>query len=483
VEFGDVDRIPYASGIRSTSPNSPAYIFFTSGTTGTPKAVLGIHKSLSHFLAWQRDTFQIGPGDRCAQLTNASFDVVLRDIFLPLTSGATLCLPDDDMDPASDRILPWMEREGITSFHAVPTLAQAWLDRIPDGVRLSKLRWAFFAGEALTENLVRRWREALPDAGTIVNLYGPTETTLVKCFQVVHGEPSPGLQHIGSALPDTQVVILNLAGNLSGVGEPGEINIRTPFRTAGYINAPEEQKKRFVQNPFRMDPNDLIYRTGDRGRYRADGTVEFLGRVDDQVKIRGVRVEPAEINAILGRHARVSASFVKACTDATESPILVAYVVLSDRDEPAPNDLRSYLTERLPAAMAPSAFVFLDALPLTPNGKVDRRALPMPDLMNAKERGTLSPPRTPTERVVADVWCRVLKLQQVGIQDNFFDLGGHSLSAMQLISQIRSEFHIELPLRTIFVKPTIESLALHLDAEMESLPAQNGGVVHARSRK
>jgi amino acid adenylation domain-containing protein len=444
------------------SADDAAYIFFTSGTTGVPKGVLGCQKGLGHFLAWQKSTFDVGPTDRCAQLTNLSFEVVLRDIFLPLVSGATLCLLDEAADPASDQTLSWMDREGITLFHAVPSLSQTWLAGLADGVTLRKLRWALLAGEPLTEAFVQRWRDALPQTGKIVNLYGPAETTLAKCSHIVPGKPSYGIQHLGRPLPQTQALVLNRNGHLCGVGEPGEIVIRTPFRTLGYINAPDEQQRRFVRNPFRGDPTDIVYCSGDRGRYRADGTLEFLGRVDDQVKIRGVRIEPAEITAILGRHPKVKACFVTACKDPQGNDVLVAYVVATAANAVMTNDLRSYMGEHLPGVMAPSAFVFLDALPLTPNGKVDRRALTPLNLAKTEVRSAFVMPRTPAEHLLAHIWCRVLKLTQVGVQDTFFDLGGHSLLATQLVSQIRRELNVELPLRTIFAKPTIESLALHL---------------------
>jgi amino acid adenylation domain-containing protein len=439
-----------------------AYIFFTSATTGTPKGILGCHKGLSHFLAWQKSVFEIGPSDRCAQLTNLSFDVVLRDIFLPLISGATLFLPDEVLDPASDQTLLWLDRQGITLFHAVPTLAQMWLGDVHDGVTLRKLRWAFFAGEALTQPFVRRWRAAFPEAGQIVNLYGPTETTLAKCFGVVPDEPPPGVQPIGKPLPQSQALVLNEHGQLCGVREPGEIVLRTAFRTLGYVNAPDEQRKRFVKNPFRDDPRDLVYYTGDRGRYGLDGRLEILGRLDDQVKVRGVRVEPGEVAAILGQHPNVKTCFVAARKDHREDNMLVAYVVSSALDVAAASDLRSYLGIHLPAALVPSAFVFLEALPLTPNGKVDRRALPEPALVTTEPESSFLAPRTPVERSLADIWCQTLNLKRVGVRDNFFDSGGHSLIATQLISRIRREFRVELPLRAIFERPTVENLALYL---------------------
>jgi amino acid adenylation domain-containing protein len=441
--------------------DDPAYIFFTSGTTGTPRGILGCQKGLSHFLRWQKSAFGIGPGDRCAHLTSLSFDVVLRDIFLPLVSGAILCLPDSGMDAAPDRTLAWMSRERVTTFHAAPSVGRAWINQAPEVIKLPSLRWAFFAGEPLTGELVWQWSAVLPETARIVNLYGPSETTLAKCCQVTD-DPSPGVQAIGRPLPQTQALVLNRAGRLCGVGELGEIVIRTPFRTLGYINAPEEQAKRFVKNPFRNDSADVLYRTGDLGRFRPDGALEFLGRIDDQVKIRGVRIEPAEISAVLERHDGVKACFVSANEGPGRERVLIAYVVPSPTNAPAAEELRVYLSKYLPAVMWPQAFIFLNALPLTTNGKVDRRKLPAPDFLGSGLPSRFDPPRTPAEHALATIWSRVLKVQQIGIHDNFFDLGGHSLIAMQLVAQIRQEFRVEVPVRAIFANPTIETLGLHL---------------------
>ena len=291
-----------------------AYIFFTSGSTGVPKGVLGCHKGLSHFLHWQRQTFDIGPRDRVAQLTSLSFDVLLRDVFLPLTSGGMLCLPEEG-DQA--HVLAWLAREGVTVVHAVPTLLQTWLTQESTGVDLGNLRWLFLAGEPLSGALVQAWRGRFPGGAEVVNLYGPTETTLVKCFHRVIGELQPGLQPVGMALPQTQALVLNATGQLCGIGELGEVVLRTPFRTLGYVNAPEEMRRHFVPNPFREgDPSDLLYYTGDRGRYRPDGSLDLLGRLDDQVKIRGVRVEPGEVKAVLEEHPAVQACFVMGRKDA-----------------------------------------------------------------------------------------------------------------------------------------------------------------------
>jgi amino acid adenylation domain-containing protein len=464
-------RIP----VPDITPEDAAYVFFTSGTTGVPKGVRGRHKSLSQFIAWQRSTFDVGPDDRCAQLTSPSFEVILRDVFLPLVSGATLCLPDETADTASGDMLSWMDREGITIFHAVPTLGQTWLGTMANGARPRKLRWAFFGGEPLTDRLVARWRAVIPPTARIVNLYGPAETTLAKCFHVIPEQPTHGVQPLGKPLPHTQALVLNAERALCGVGEPGEIAIRTPFRTLGYINSPAEQQKRFVSNPFGNSPGDLVYLTGDRGRYRPDGVLEFLGRIDDQVKIRGVRIEPAEVTAVLGRHPKVAACFVTAVNDANGENILAAFVVPAVTSSALATELRSYVSEQLPRAMVPSAFVFLDALPMSSNGKVDRRALAALDLARPGAPSALVPPRTHMERVLARIWCRVLGREQVGVHQNFFDLGGHSLLATQVVSQIRHELDVELPLDTIFAKPTIESLAVYL-LEQEAIASDSSDI-------
>jgi len=444
------------------SLNDPAYIFFTSGTTGIPKAVLGCHKSLSHFLRWQRETFAIGPKDRIAQLTSLSFDAVLRDIFLPLTSGATLCLPELNDDPGFDDTISWLEHERISVLHTVPSLAESWLASVVQSFSLSDMRWVFFVGEPLNDALVRQWRAAFHNAAEIVNLYGPTETTLVKCFYRVPAEMRPGVQPVGRPIPDTQALVFAGNNRLCGINEPGEIVLRTPFRSLGYVNAPEESQKRFVENPFRDDAEDLIYFTGDAGRYRPDGTLEILGRLDDQVKIRGVRVEPAEVTAILSQHPLVDSCIVVGKKNKGDETCLVAYVVASKQGQATTTQLRSYLLEQLPATMVPSVFVFLDSLPLTPNGKIDRKALPEPDQQRSAPEGSYIAPRTEIENVVAGTWAEVLKLPRVGVHDNFFELGGHSLLATQIISRIHEALHMDVSLRALFEKPTVASLSNHI---------------------
>jgi amino acid adenylation domain-containing protein len=475
----DLDRgLPSPGWGRAPAPppaleaDAPAYIFFTSGTTGVPKGVLGTHQGLAHFLDWQGRTFGIAPGDRAAQLTGLSFDVVLRDIFVALVHGATLVLPPDDAPLDGCRLFDWLNEAGITLLHTVPSVAEAWLADLPAGRSVRGLKLAFFAGEPLVDALVLGFRAAAPGC-RIINLYGPTETTLAKCAFEVPDPPLPGVQPVGWPLPQTQALVL--AGERPcGVLEQGEIVIRTPFRTRGYLNDPPNAQ-RFQANPHTGDPLDLLYRTGDLGRYRLDGSIEILGRSDEQVKIRGVRVEPKAVEAALLRHPDLSQAAVVAAGEGWQRQ-LVAYVVPRrgaagerlTRVDPA--RLRRALEEELPDAMVPSTFVSLDALPLTANGKLDRRALPAPGAARGAADGYL-PPRTAAELGLARIWEGVLGRAPIGVRDNFFDLGGHSLLAVRLLGRIRESLDRSVPLACLFQHPTVESLARQLAAPTDTASA------------
>ena len=460
------------------SADDAAYIFFTSGTTGVPKGVLGCHKGMAHFLNWQRQTFGIGQQDRIAQLTGLSFDVVLRDIFLPLTSGATLCLPaqGDKLEPT--KILRYLEREQISVLHTVPSLAQSWLANVPSE-SLRNLRWLFLAGEPLKQTFVLQWRGAFPQAGEIVNLYGPTETTLAKCYYQVPSEPTVGVQPVGWPLPETQALVLGTNRQLCGIGEPGEIVLRTPFCSLGYINAKEEKRSRFVKNHFRNDDQDLLYYTGDRGRYLPDGSLEILGRLDHQVKIRGIRIELGEIETVLAQHPSVHQTVVTVHEDDFGDQRLVAYIIPNQESTPTISEIRRFLSTKLPQYIVPSSFVFLDSLPLTPNGKIDRRALPTPSNINNLD--IFVEPRNQLEMQLVQIWSKILKVDKVGVQDNFFDLGGHSLLAPYLIAQIKQQLGKDVSLTSLFQNPTIEQLAtiVQIDSDYSNssclIPIQSNG--------
>jgi amino acid adenylation domain-containing protein/non-ribosomal peptide synthase protein (TIGR01720 family) len=472
---GDVGSPAGRGGLAlpALAPDDAAYVFFTSGSTGVPKGVLGCHKGLAHFLDWQASTFAVGPGDRVAQLTGLSFDVVLRDVFLALVSGATLVLPEVDR-PDPDRLLRFLERERLTLLHAVPSLVEAWLREAPADVAPGALRVAFFAGEPLEGDLVRRFRAVFP-AAEVVNLYGPTETTLAKCFHRVPAEPAPGVQPVGRPLPETQALVLSPEGRLCGVGEPGEITLRTPFRSLGYLDA-AETAARFTPSPFRAEAGDLLYRTGDRGRYRPDGALEILGRLDHQLKIRGVRVEPGEVEAALRAHPAVRQAVVIGRGEGAAAS-LCAYVVPASTPA-APRELRAYLAQRLPDALVPADVVVLAALPLTANGKVDRAALPPPDAAGRADEAPAGA-RGPVEEAIAAVFAEVLGRDRVGPRDGFFALGGHSLLATQVVARVRRAFGVELPLRRIFESPTAAALAEHVEAALRAGEAPPAGPLDA----
>jgi amino acid adenylation domain-containing protein len=444
----------------------PAYVFFTSGTTGVPKGVLGSHQALAHFLAWERETLAIGPEDRVAQFTGLSFDAILRDLFLPLTSGATVCLPPEEA--GGHEQLAWAATEQITVMHLVPSVASFWLAAIREPIMLPSLRWVLFAGEPLTAQLLSQWETSCPGPAQFVNLYGATETTLVKCWYLIPPVREDGVQPIGRPMPQTQLLVMGEEHRLCGLGEVGELVIRTPYCSLGYLHADDDIARRFVPNPYRHDPTDWLYYTGDLGRYRLDGTVEILGRRDDQVKIRGVRIEPQEVTAVLGTCPDVQTCTVLAGPDAQGEMGLTAYVVAKPACPVTMASIRHYLSKRVPIFLVPSRVVILEQLPLTPNGKIDRQALRSLSPTEDPEKEYVAP-RTPLEQTVAAIWQEVLGLEQVGIHDNFFELGGHSLLATQVVARLRNIFEIHVPLRTFFEHPTIAQLAQELDKQVEKV--------------
>ncbi|MEM7350389.1 MAG: amino acid adenylation domain-containing protein, partial [Acidobacteriota bacterium] len=443
-----------------------AYIFFTSGSSGRPKGVRGLHRGLSQFLDWQRQRFAISTSDRVAQLVSLSFDAVLRDVFLPLTNGATLCLPSTN---AALQVVPWLANERVTVVHTLPAVLRSWLVHPAEGLSLSDLRWLFCSGEPLDGELVRRWRAAFPGAGSVVNLYGPTETTMTKTFFVAPPEPEPGVLPVGRAIDHAQALVLGPGDRLRGVNEAGEIVLRTPFGTAGYLDAAEGTQA-FVPNPFRDDPADVLYRTGDRGRYRPDGELEILGRLDAQIKVRGVRIEPEEVETVLERHPDVAQAAVGARPDKSGVKRLIAWVVARRRFDALAGELRQAAAAELPPPLVPSEFVWVENLPLTATGKIDRRALPEPGAAEPAIRAALPvSPRSDLERKIAAIWQRTLEREEVGVHDNFFDLGGHSLRLVEVQSRLRHELGRELSMLELFQHPTIAALAGHLAADTEAI--------------
>ncbi len=448
-------------------PEDPCYLYFTSGSTGLPKAITGRFKSIAHFIGWEIETLGVEEGWRVSQLIHPAFDAFLRDVFVPLCAGGTVSAsPDRETLVDARRLLAWLDEEDIHLVHCVPSLFRTLLHVDPRP--LPSLRYVLMSGEPLQPADVKRWQERYGMSTRLVNLYGPSETTMTKLFYFVQpGDGDRRTLPIGKPMPGARALVLDPQGRICPPRTVGEIYIRTPYRSLGYHGRPDLTAEVFVRNPFTRDPDDLIYKTGDLGRVLADGNLEFLGRKDSQVKIRGVRIELAEVENLLLSHPRVRETAVVDLDGAGGTKFLCAYVVLDGQGGPA--GLRDFLAELLPEHSLPSAFVVLDELPRLPSGKTDRRSLPPPERARTATGSALDLPRTHAEEVVAAFFAQALGLGQIGIHESFFELGGHSLLATQILTRVRSTFDVEVPLRALFSHPTAAGLAREVEG------AQRGG--------
>lgn len=478
---------PHTALNQVIDPGEIAAISFTSGSTGSPRGVLQGHGSLTHFLPWQQQTFDLAREDRYSMLSGLSHDPLQRDIFTPLCLGATLCIPPPEQLHTPGWLATWMLREGITITNLTPALLRLLtLSLAQSNCTLPSLRYAFIVGDILTRSDVASLQKFAP-ALTCINLYGSTETQRALgyyiCPRYEHGtsEAVPiELSTVGSkekiplgrGMQDTQLLVLNHMHALAGIGELGEICIRSPHLASGYLDDAKLTQERFIVNPFTQQSDDRLYLTGDLGRYLPGGAVEYVGRKDRQVKLRGFRIEPGEIEAALLLHPAIQEAVVSIREDTPGEKRLVAYLVPAS----APHDpgiqlpeLSQFLAARLPQYMLPSAFVFLEALPLLPAHKINWQALPppLPGSELAEEHAAREP-RNPKEEILLGLWQKVLKREQVGIYENFFELGGHSLLAAQLLSSILEAFQVALPLRTLFEAPTVASFATVLERYSKS---------------
>lgn len=453
-----------------------AYLAFTSGSTGKPKAILGSHNGLAQFLSWQRAFSGIGPGDRVANFTSLSFDVVLRELFLPLTAGATLCIPDSaELGPSP--VAQFLETARITLLHTVPTLATLWLQRWPeaavDAGSHGRLRAVFFAGEPLSDTLVTRWRRRFP-ACAVYNLYGPTETTLAKCAARVPDPAPVGIQTIGAAIDGSQALLLAPDGRLCGRGELGEIVIRSPYRSHGYF-ADGMAQPTFVANPWCAGEGETLYKTGDLGRYEADGRLAILGRRDDQVKINGVRIELAEVRAALQGSAGIADAYVTVTESGGAKQLVGFAVAAAGVTSITAASLATGLRATLPAPMVPSRLLLVNELPRTPNGKVDRQRLLQAAAATADASDATAPTapcRAGLEQQIHEVWCAALGQKAIAPDRNFFDAGGHSLLLLDVQHRLQLALGREVAVVHLFQHATIGALAAFLEG-----PAAAPGVV------
>ncbi|NTW01287.1 MAG: amino acid adenylation domain-containing protein, partial [Oscillochloris sp.] len=440
-------------------PESLAYVIYTSGSTGTPKGVVIEQQSLADHCRDMARFYELSSADRVLQFASFNFDASIEQILPTLMAGARLVLRGDEVWSSAEFYRQITEQQ-LTVINP-PTaywhqLVQDWADG-PQAQAPTSLRLVIVGGDALRpESLQLRAKTSLRSL-RLLNAYGPTETTITATTYEVPAELPPDLLRvpIGRPLANRRAFVLDRQGSLVPIGVAGELYLGGLGVARGYLNRPELTAERFVEREGMR-----LYRTGDLVRYLSDGNIEFLGRVDQQVKLRGFRIELGEIEAVLGQHPAVRGVIVLAREDTPGDKRLVAYV-LAQPDTPADGaSLRAYLSQRLPDYMLPSAFVILDAFPLTPSGKVDRRALPAPDAARPELIERYVAPRNPSEAEIATAWADVLGLEQIGIHDNFFELGGHSLLATRLVSRLRSFFHVDLPLRSLFETPTVAGVAI-----------------------
>jgi amino acid adenylation domain-containing protein len=469
---------PTAAPAITIRPSELAYLAFTSGSTGQPKAVMGTHGSLTHYHVWMQKTFGVGGADRFSMISGLSHDPLLRDIFTPLLLGAALHVPDPALFGLPGQLARWMKDAEITVTNLTPAMGQM-LDEFPGEearLELTQLRHAFFVGDVLTRRDVARFRRLAPSAAC-VNLYGATETQRALAYHVVpveqdDGDEGAGVRAVKEVLPvgrgvtAVQLLVLNPQRHLAGVGEPGEIYFRSPYLAKGYLGDPLLTRARFVLNPFTDIFEDRLYKTGDLGRYLPDGNVELLGRVDLQVKIRGFRVELGEVESALREFPGVGECVVVMSEGAAGDRRLVGYLVMQGGLEERGGNLREHLRKRLPDYMIPYAFVFMEKLPVTPNGKVDRGALPAPGETTAQAEGDDVAPQTPVGEAVAEIWRRALNLNEVRPRDNFFELGGHSLLVLRVLARVRKTLQVEIPFRSLFEAPTLGAFAERVEAAM-----------------
>ena len=445
-------------------PNAPAtsdnlaYVIYTSGSTGKPKGVAITHRSAVTLVHWASEQFSAEELSGVLAGTSIIFDLSVFELFVPLSVGGAVILAENALQ------LPELPAAGeVRLINTVPSAMTELIrtNSVPETVRVINL-----AGEPLARKLVQQIH-AQTNVERVLNLYGPSEDTTYTTCGMMERDKERGVT-IGRPIAETQIYLLDEQLQPVPVGVIGELCIGGEGLARGYLGRPELTAEKFIANPFSSAPGMRLYRTGDLARYLPDGQIDFLGRADHQVKLRGFRIELGEIEAVLSQHPSVHQSIVMVHEDAQGEKRLVAYIV--NAEAPAvPHELRSFVKQKLPAYMVPHVFVTLAELPLTPNGKVDRRALPAPDAPGEELSGSGDDaPRTPTQEMLAGIWCEVLGLKQVNLSDNFFDLGGHSLLATQLSSRLKEAFRVELPLRKIFETPLLLELAELIDEARRS---------------
>jgi amino acid adenylation domain-containing protein len=450
---------PRALEATEVCPDHLAYVIYTSGSTGTPKGVEITHANLLNLVCWYQKAFAVTPDDRASQVTSLGFDAAVAELWPQLAAGASVFFTPEEARNSPELLRDWLIDQEINIAFAPTALAE----------RLIALDWPLITRLRLlltgADTLHHYPRPGLPFA--LINNYGPTETTVMATSgHVVAPEAADAEQPppIGRPIDGAEIYILDESLNPVTRGEIGELCIGGAGVGRGYVNSPELTANKFVPDPFMNNPGARLYRTGDRARWLPDGQIEYIGRLDNLIKIQGYRIEPNEIVGALNKHPAIQASAAVARQDGMENSRLVAYIVLNKaQSRPTVTELRELLRSRLPAYMMPAVFVVMPDLPVNSNGKLDREALPPPVTGNVLPDENYLAPRTVLEEKLSALVANLLGVAQVGVNDNLFLIGGHSLFGTQLIARIRDNFGVELSLRSVFESPTPALLAQEIE--------------------
>lgn len=451
-----------------SAPDDGMYIMFTSGTSGDPKAILGCHKGLSHFIHWEIKALELCETVRVSQIAPITFDKSFADIFVPLLTGGTVYIPEKNTLAIINKLIQWLKAKKITLLHCVPSFFRLLAKEIQfvkdKGEVLKHLRHILLAGEPLYGRDVSQWMETFKGQTQLINLYGPTETTMVKTHHWIRNIPdNPGkMISIGQPISNTAVLVLK-NDRLCRIGEIGEIYIKTPFATLGYYGDDELTAGSFVQNPLN-DKKDIIYKTGDLGKYLPDRRIDFIGRLDRQVKIAGIRIELSEIENVCLRYEKIEQVFVRLHQSPKTGEHLICYLV--EKEKTTDSALKRHLAAYLPHAMMPSFFIRMEAFPLNLNGKIDAKALPEPDeLLFAK--ANYEAPADEMESRLTAIWQEVMGLERIGVKDLYFEIGGTSINAIKIISRIYRDFSVEVSIHDFFSNPDIKKLSRLIQSQQK----------------
>ncbi|MDC0683710.1 non-ribosomal peptide synthetase [Sorangium atrum] len=467
-----IERAPGGNPERRGTPECLAYVIYTSGSTGKPKGVMIPHRGLVNYLSWCVEAYRVSEGQGALVHSSIGFDLTITGLYAPLLAGGRVILAGEVEGEGLARAL--CEQQGLSLVKLTPAHLAVLNHLVRPEEAAQRTRAFVIGGEALSGSTLQFWQQNAPET-RLINEYGPTETVVGCCIhEAGRGEGDAASVPIGRPIANTQLYVLDRKLEPVPVGVSGELYIGGAGVARGYLNRPALTAERFVPDPFRAEAGARLYRTGDACRWRGDGTLEYLGRLDHQVKIRGYRIELGEIESVLMQHEGVREAVVVAREDSPGNRRLVGYVTGRDGTAPEPEALRAWAAKALPGYMVPAPILVLERLPLSQNGKVDRRALPPPEALVATARDT-TPPRTELERTLAAIWREVLSVPQVGIHDNFFDLGGHSLLLAKVHSRLRDTVDRDLRLLVLFQHPTIASLAAALSRDPGAEAAPQGG--------